>query len=127
MNWTIILVLAFPGLIMGVLAINGYTQKIEPFLWLLFGLATALILSKNISSKPIFHALLIGLFWGVLNGLFQSFFFDQYIANNPGLQDRFKQSKFLQPRQMVLVTGPVIGLVTGVVLGGLTWLFKRII
>ena len=125
MNWTIILLLASFGLLMGLLSINGYTQKIEPFLWLVFGIIVAYILSRNINNKPLLHALLIGLFWGVLNGASQSAFFDQYLTNNPSLQERFKQSTFIQPRWLVLISGPVIGLITGILIAGLTWLFKR--
>ena len=126
MNWTLILLLASFGLLMGLLSINGYTQKIEPFLWLVFGVIVAYILSRNINYKPLLHALLIGLFWGVLNGVSQSAFFDQYLTNNPGLQERFKQASFIQPRWLVLITGPVIGLIAGILIAGLTWLFKRI-
>ena len=126
MNWTIILLLASFGLLMGLLSINGYTQKAEPLLWLAFGIIVAFILSRNINNKPLVHALLIGLFWGVLNGVSQSAFFDQYLTNNPNLQERFKQSTFIQPRWLVLITGPVVGLITGILIAGLTWLFKRI-
>ena len=126
MNWTILLLLASFGLVMGLLSINGYTQKIEPFLWLVFGIVVAFILSRNVNNKPLLHALLIGLFWGVLNGISQSAFFDQYLTNNPNLEERFKQSTFIQPRWLVLITGLVTGLIAGAVIGGLTWLFKRI-
>ena len=126
MNWGIILLLSSFGLVMGLLSIKGYTQKLEPFLWLLFAIVTTLILSKNIDNKTFMHALLIGLFWGVLNGITQSAFFDQYLANNTNLQERFKQSSVIKPRYFVLMTGPVIGLITGLVLGGLTFLFKKI-
>ena len=126
MNWTIILLLASFGLVMGLLSINGYTQKIEPFLWLFFGLIAAFILSRNVTNKPLVHALLIGLFWGILNGAAQSVFFDQYLTNNPRLEERFKQSAFIQPKWLVLITAPLIGLVAGVLVAGLTWLFKRI-
>jgi hypothetical protein len=126
MNRVLILLLSPVGIIMGLLSIKGYTQKMEPFLWLLFGIITALVLSRNTDNKTFLHALFIGLFWGVLNGVTHSVFFDQYLANNTNLQERFKQSTFIQPRYFVLVTGPVIGLITGLVLGGLVLLFKKI-
>ncbi len=126
MNWTIILLLSSFGLVIGLLSINGYTQKIEPLLWLFFGIIAALILSRNIDTRTFFHALLVGLFWGILNGIIQSAFFEQYLANNANLQERFKQSSFIQPRYLVLLIGPVIGMITGLVLGGLTLLVKKI-
>lgn len=126
MNWTIILLLSSFGAVMGALAVKGFTQKIEPFLWLCFSIATALVISKNIDQKPFLHGLFIGIIWGILNGLFQASFFDSYFANNPSLQKNFDKITFMQPRYFPLITGPVIGAVTGVVLGGLILLFRKI-
>ncbi|MEI9945775.1 MAG: hypothetical protein WDN26_16340 [Chitinophagaceae bacterium] len=126
MNWTLILLLSSFGMVMGILSVNGYTQKLEPFLWLLFGIITSLLLAKNVEYKTFLHALIIGLSWGVFNGLLQSIFFDKYLANNPSVQDSFKKVAFMQPRYFVIITATVIGLITGAVLGGLALLFKRI-
>jgi hypothetical protein len=126
MNWVIIVSLSSVGLVIGLLSVKGYTQKKEPLLWLLAGIATAFVLSKVAGNKLFLHALYIGLFWGILNGIIQSFFFEQYLSNHPNLQDRFKQSTFIPPRYFVLITGIVVGLITGVALGGLTLLFNKI-
>jgi hypothetical protein len=74
MNRTIIVSLSSFGLVMGLLSVKSYTQKVEPLPWLLAGIAAALVLSKSISNKVFLHALCVGLLWGVLNGIFQSFF-----------------------------------------------------
>ena len=125
MNWFLIILLALFGGVMGLLSIKGYTQKIEPFLWILFALATALVLSKNVEHRSFIHALTIGFCWGVLNGVIQSSFFDQYMLNNPSLKASFdKSTQYMQPRYFVLITGPLIGLATGAVIGVLTLLFK---
>lgn len=126
MDWTAILLFSLIGLIMGALAVKGYTQRIEPFLWLLFGLAVALVLSKNISERVFLHGLLIGLAWGILNGLCQVTFFDAYFANNPAAQASFRKVTFMPARLFGLITGPMMGLVTGSVLGGLSLLLKRL-
>ena len=125
MDWKIVLLLSTIGIVMGLLSVKGYTQKIEPVLWLLFGIATSLILSKNLE-PPFLHGLLIGIAWGLLNGLIQFTFFDTYSTNNPLLQQRFQKTTFVQPRYFVLLTAPVIGLVTGLILGGLSLLFKKL-
>jgi len=126
MNWLIIILLSIFGVVMGFLSIKGYTGKLEPFLWLLFGIISALVLSKNVENKLFIHALLIGLTWGVLNAIIQSSFFDQYLTNNPNLQERFKNTGSLKPQYFVLIMGPVIGLITGAVLGGLSILLKKV-
>jgi len=126
MNWTIILLFSVFGIIMGILAVHGYTHQIEPFLWLLFGIAAALVVSKNVTEKTFVHALIIGLSWGILNGVIQSAFFDQYIANNPHLQANFNRTTAFNPRYLGLLSGPVIGIVTGLALGGMTLLCGKI-
>jgi hypothetical protein len=126
MDWKVIIILSAIGLIMGLLSVKGFTQKLEPFLWLLFGIATSLVLSKNIDHKTFLHGLLIGLAWGIINGLTQSVFFDTYITNNPSMQQNLQKTTFVQPRYFVLMTAPIVGLVTGLVLGGLSLLLKKV-
>lgn len=126
MDWNLVIILSSIGLIMGLLSVKGFTQVLEPYLWLLFGIAVSLILSKNIEAKSFQHGLFIGLAWGILNGLTQCVFFNTYLANNPQLQQNFQKLTFMQPRFFALLTGPVIGLLTGLALGGLAWLFKKL-
>jgi hypothetical protein len=126
MNLTLILLFSTFGIVMGFLAVKGYTHKIEPFLWLLFACIVALTVSKNVNDKIFIHGLIIGLAWGILNGLSQSIFFSQYIANNPHLQESFNKTGSMNPKYLGLITGPIIGLIMGLVLGGLSLLFKKI-
>ena len=125
MDWKLVLLLSAIGIMMGLLSVKGFTQKIEPFLWLLVGAATSLIISKN-TDRPFLYGLTIGIGWAVLNGLIQSAFFDTYVANNPSLQQSFQKKTFVQPRYVALLTAPVIGLMTGLVLGGLSLLLKKL-
>lgn len=126
MDWKIIIISSSIGIIMGLLSINGFTQKIEPFLWLLFGISISLVLSKNIDQKIFLHGLLIGLAWGIINGLIQSIFFDLYITNNPQFQQSYQKITFMTPKYFVLITGTITGLITGLVLGALSMLLKKI-
>jgi len=124
-DWKLVLLLSAIGIIMGLLSVKGFTQKIEPFLWLLFGIATSLILSKN-TDRPFLYGLAIGIGWGVLNGITQSAFFDTYLANNPSIKQTFQKKTFVPPRYLGLISAPVIGLITGLTLGGLSILLKRL-
>ena len=126
MNWIIVAILSCCGLVMGILAVNGYTQKIEPFLWLLFAGVAILVITRNVDSEVFLHGLCIGIIWGVLNGLTQCAFFDSYIANNPGVRDSFDKMIFMPLRFFPLFTGPVIGTAVGLVLGGLCFAVKKI-
>lgn len=126
MNWTLLILFSLFGGIMAILSIKGYTQKIEPVLWLLFSVIVALVLAKNVEIQTFIHALVIGLSWGILNGIIQSAFFDQYLANNPRLVESFKKSTFINGKYLVLITGPMMGLLIGAVMGGMALLMRRI-
>ena len=126
MNWQLILLLSLFGILMGTLSVRGFTKKIEPVLWLVFGFFTAFMISGNVSENAFWHGFVIGIFWGVLNSAIQSIFFDTYLKNNPKYQEGFKKSSFVKPRYFILLVGPMIGLVTGTVLGGLAWLCQKI-
>jgi hypothetical protein len=126
LDWHLIIILSAFGLIMGLLSVKGFTQKSEPFLWLFITIISVVVLLKNIEHKIFLHGLITGLSWGILNALVQSVFFEIYLANNPSYQDNFQKITFIQPRFFPLITGPFTGLITGLILGGMSLLLKKI-
>jgi len=128
MNWYLLLLLSAPGLIMGLLSLRGYTQKIEFFLWLALGLFAALVLARHAHPRWFLHALLVGLAWGVLNSIVQCTFFETYSVYNAEMLKGFQERPSPIPvRFFFLVLGPVIGAVTGLVLSGLTFILQKLI
>ena len=93
MIWIIIFYLSFFGMLMGILSVNGFTQKKEPLFWFLGAGVTAFILARNVSSFLFLHALLVGVLWGVLNGIIQSIFFEMYLEKNPKYRESY-QTKY---------------------------------
>lgn len=125
MNWQLLLLLSLFGLIIGILSVNGYTQRIEPLIWLLSGMLSAFILARNVSSQIFLYGIALGLIWGVLNGLVQSIFFDRYLQKNPRYKESYNKKMPVKPRIFVLIAGPIIGLITGATIGGLAILFQK--
>jgi hypothetical protein len=113
------------GLIIGFLSVNGYTQKIEPLIWLLIGMFSAFILARNITSQIFLYGITLGLTWGILNGLIQSIFFEKYLQKNPKYKEAYNKKMPVKPRFFVLIAGPVIGLITGATIGGLAILIQK--
>jgi hypothetical protein len=72
-----------------------------------FGITILLVLSKNVDHNTFLHGLLIGLAWGIINGLTQSSFFDTYLTNNPHLEEGFNKTKFVQPKYLVTIQYPI--------------------
>lgn len=128
MNWILVGLLGSLGLVTALLSTHGYTRGIEPFLWLILGVFAALVVARVAGQRYFLHGLAIGLCWGALNGLTQAALFATYMANNPESARQFGDSgPPIPPRLMFLVMGPLIGLVTGVVLGGLCWAGHRVV
>lgn len=125
MNWTLILFLSLFGVLLGILSVLGFTKKAEPLLWLVVGLFTVFFLSKKISEMIFWHGFAIGIFWGCLNSLIQSLFFKTYLINNPKYTEAYNKSSRLKPRYLILIVGPLLGLLTGAVLGGLAWFVQK--
>jgi hypothetical protein len=126
MNWSIISLLSPIAIIMAILAVRGLTQGIEPQLWLSFGFACAFVVSKNMDHKVFLHVLVIGFIWGIINGIIQATFFNTYLTYNPSLVESFDKVTFMPARFFPLVTGPAMGLVTGLLFGGLSILMKKL-
>lgn len=125
MNWQLIFLLSGFGILMGILSVNGFTKKVEPFFWIVFGLFSAYVLSKNVSEKIFWHGFIVGILWGVFNGILQSTFLNIYLKNNPSYHKKYEKVKSRNYRLYVLLVGPMLGLVTGSVLGGLAWFFQK--
>ena len=116
MNWKIIILLSIAALIMGPLSVFGFTQGLEPFLWLIFAVAAGVILSRTVKTRLLAHALLIGIVWGILNGLIQAIFFETYLANNPTNAEEFRSVTFVNARFVPLIGGPIPGIIAGLVI-----------
>ena len=126
-NWKLIGLLSLVAVFMASLSILGFTQGIELFLWLGFSLIAAWLLSRKVSSKLFLHGLILGLTWGLINGLSQSAFFDTYISNNPIAQTQFEDVTIVHPRIFFILFSPVYGVFIGAVIGGLALLMKRVV
>lgn len=124
-QWLCVFILADLGILMGVLSVNGYTQRIEPYLWFLFAIISAYVLFKKVRKKLFLHGLLIGLLWAVINALIQAFFFDSYMENNPRDAEIFEQVTFMPAQYFILLFSPLYGLVLGFIVGALAVAFNR--
>jgi hypothetical protein len=56
----------------------------------------------------------------------QAIFFGSYAAHNPAAAESFKQVQaFASPRILIMVLSPVLGLLTGLTLGALSWVATK--
>lgn len=127
MNWSILFILSLPAVLMAALSLKGYTQGIELYLWLFIALFTITVVLKNVDHHVYIHLLLIGLFWGMINSLIQSLFFEMYLAHNSSAAVGFgKLPESMNPKLIVLLIGPATGVGTGMVMSGASYILRFI-
>jgi hypothetical protein len=118
MNWKLIFLLSIFGLVMGIATVYAIPSDVEPFLWLIIFVICAWIIAKKCSSKYFLHGLMVSLINSVWITIAHVLLFDAYMANHP--QEAIMLEKMPlpdSPRLMMLITGPIIGVVSGVILG----------
>jgi hypothetical protein len=118
MNWKLIFQLSLFGLAMGVATVYFIPSKIEPAFWLVIFLYCAYVIAKCSGGRHFLHGLLLGLANSVWITLAHVLLFDRYVAGHAQEAAMMQNPSLpLEPRAMMAVVGPVVGLISGVVLG----------
>jgi hypothetical protein len=118
MNWKLILQLSMFGLAMGIATVYIIPSKIEPAFWLAIFLYCAYVIAKCSRGNLFLHGLLLGLANSVWITAAHVLLYDAYAANHATeVAAMHNASISLSPRAMMGIVGPVIGLISGVILG----------
>ena len=121
MSWKLVLSLSLFGLAMGVATVFVIRSDIEPFCWLGIFIVCAFVIAKRAPGKYFLHGLCVSLLNSVWITAIHVALFDKYIAAHPKEAAMMMQAHWAAPKVMKLVTGPAIGLASGIVLGLLAW------
>ena len=118
MNWKLILQLSLFGLAMGIATVFVVKSNVEPIYWLVIFLISSYLIATRAPSRWFLHGVCVSLANSVWVTGSHVLLFRQYIANHP-TEAAMMASMPLRthPRVMMLITGPVIGLVFGIILG----------
>ena len=125
MNWKLIVQLSMFGLAMGLATVFVIPSNIEPLFWLVIFVICAYIIAKQ-TQKPFLHGLLLGLANSVWITAAHILLFSQYIATHER-EGAMMQTAPFSPRIMMAIVGPVVGLVSGVVIGILAMLANKVV
>jgi hypothetical protein len=118
MNWRLILQLSLFGLVMGIATVFVIPSTVEPLFWLAIFVISAYLIATRAPGRYFLHGLGVGIANSVWVTAAHVLFFGQYIANHPREAAMMSSMSLpTHPRLMVLLTGPVIGAVSGAVLG----------
>lgn len=119
MNWKLIFQLSVFGLIMAFTTVWLIPEKIEPVFWVLIFIFCAWVIAKSCSGKYFLHGFLVSLVNCVWITTIHIIFYNDYIINHPSIAKMAEEHPFmpLHPRLAMLITGPVFGIISGIVLG----------
>jgi len=118
MNWKLIFQLSLFGLAMAFGTVFFISSGIEPICWLIIFVICAYLIAKNCSSRYFTHGFLVSLVNSVWITAVHILFFKTYISNHPQEAEMLtKMPMPNHPRMMMLLTGPVVGAISGLVLG----------
>ena len=126
MNGKLILLLSLFGLAMGLGTVFVIPSNVEPVCWLVIFVISAVAIAKGAPRRVFLHGLLLGLANCVWVTGAHVLFFDAYIAHHAREAEMMK-SMPLPPRPMMLVVGPVVGVVSGIVIGLFAWIASLIL
>ena len=116
MNWKLIFLLSLFGLAMGIATVFVIPSNIEPLFWLVIFLICAWIIAVRAPGKYFLHGLMVSIVNSVWITAAHIILMDQYIANHQK-EAAMMKSLPLSPRVMMAMTGPLVGVVSGLVLG----------
>ena len=118
MNWKLIIQLSMFGLAMGLATVVFIPSTIEPVIWLVIFLLGAYLIARQCPSKRFLHGLILGMANSVWITAAHALFFHQYIAAHAREAEMMKAMPWPDaPRVMMILTGPVIGILSGAVIG----------
>jgi hypothetical protein len=116
MNYKLILALSGFGLAMGIATVYVVPSNVEPICWLVIFVICAVLIARFAPGRPFLHGVLVGLANSVWITGTHVILYEPYVTSHAHELQMMQGAPF-PPRVMMLLVGPVIGLISGVVLG----------
>jgi hypothetical protein len=118
MNWKLVFQLSLFGLAMGISTVFVIPSTIEPVFWLAIFVICAVVIARRAPGRYFLHGLWVSLVNSVWITSAHVLLFRQYMAGHPREAAMMLTMPLpTHPRLMMVCTGPIVGLVSGVVLG----------
>jgi uncharacterized membrane protein len=116
MNWKLVFQLSLFGLVMAIATVFVIPSTIEPIVWLAIFVICAYIIGRKAPGQYFLHGLMVSIVNSVWITSAHLLLFDQYIAHHAREAEMMTKMP-LSPHVMMLVTGPIVGVVSGLILG----------
>jgi hypothetical protein len=125
MNWRLVFMLSMFGLAMAFATVFVIPPAVEPWCWLAIFLTCAVLIARTVTKQHFLHGLCVGLLNSVWITAAHVGFFSTYIAGHP--REAAMAAGMGSPRLMMIITGPIVGLVSGLVLGLFAFIASKIV
>ncbi len=128
MNWKLVLLLSLFGLAMGVATVFLIPGRFEPLFWLVIFGISAYAIAASTPGKHFQHGLVVGIANCVWVTGTHLLLFESYLANHPREAAMMASMPLPDsPRLMMILVGPVIGVLSGCLIGLLALLAGRFV
>ena len=128
MNIKLLLLLSLFGLAMGIATVYVIPSNVEPFLWFAIFCISAFVIAKNCSGKYFLHGFVLSLFNCVWITSAHVLLFSTYLANHPKEAAMMTSMPLpMHPRLMMLMMGPIVGIVCGIVVGLFSFIASKLV
>lgn len=128
MNWKLIAQLSLFGLVMGIATVYVIPSSIEPFFWIAIMLISAYFIATRTPGAFVLHGVAVGIANSVWITACHVLLFSSYASRHvPEMAMMTTMPLPTHPRLMMLLVGPLIGVVSGVVLGVLAMGAARLV
>ena len=118
MNWSLVLLLSLFGLAMAVATVFVIPPDIEPAFWLVIFVISAYAIAQAAPEHYLLHGVVVGLANSFWMTAFHVISFQRYLMGHP--QEAAMMTSLPlpdSPRLTMTMVGPVIGVVSGLVIG----------
>jgi hypothetical protein len=128
LDWRLILLLSLFGLAMAFATVWVIPSKFEPLFWLAIFAACADRIARYAPGRLFLHGLLVSVVNSVWITSVHMLFAGAYLANHAEEAGMLEHGPLPgSPRLMMALTGPLIGIVSGIVLGLLATLASKFV
>lgn len=128
MNTKLIFQLSLFGLFMAIATVYFIPSNVEPICWLAIFIFCAYFIAKRCTGKYFLTGLCVSLVNSVWITAAHILLFQTYIQNHPQKAEMMSKMPLPDsPRIMMLGTGPLVGLISGLILGLFAFLASKII
>jgi hypothetical protein len=128
LNGRLIFSLSMFGLAMGIATVFVIPSSSEPIFWLVIFIVCAYLIAKKALGKFFLHGLLVSVLNSVWITATHIIFFDSYLPRHPDEAAMMAKMPLPDsPRLMMLITGPLIGIAFGLILGLFSFVAGKIV